>query len=47
MSYFLVVTKPFGAFRRGTLIEDHARIEEILASEHKDYVVRVATSVGN
>ena len=47
MTYFLVVTKPFGAFHRGTLIEDHVRIAEILASEHKDYVVRVATSVGN
>lgn len=46
MNYFLVVTKPFGSFQRGAVIEDLARIEEIMASEHKDYVVRVVTSAG-
>lgn len=47
MSYFLVVTKPFGQFQRGAIIEDFERIEQVLSSEHKDYVVRVATPVGN
>ena len=47
MTYFLVVTKPFGPFHRGAVIEDQARIEEIMVSEHKDYVVRVATSLGS
>lgn len=47
MTYLLVVTKPFGSFQRGAVIEDQARIEEIMASEHKDYVVRVATSLGS
>jgi hypothetical protein len=37
----LVVTRPFAGFARGDVVNDDARIADILASEHAHYVVRV------
>ncbi len=41
MDFFLVVTTPFAGFRRGDVIEDMARIQDVLAGEHQACVVRV------
>jgi hypothetical protein len=46
MHSILVVTKPFGRFARGDLIEDAARIEQILNGEQRRFVVQVAVGSG-
>nr|WP_294511708.1 hypothetical protein [uncultured Rhodopila sp.] len=43
MSFHLVVTKPFLGFVRGDVIADAAKMNEILASDHKKSVNRVAS----
>ena len=45
MSLHLVVTKPFLGFVRGDVIAEAAQIDEILASDHKKSVQRVASPV--
>lgn len=45
MEFILVVTRPFGTFRRGDVIENMTMIEEILRDERASFVVRVAASV--
>jgi hypothetical protein len=42
MKFILVVTRPFGAFARGDVIEDAAKTDEIIRGEHKHDVVPVA-----
>jgi len=42
MQFELVVARPFGGFSRGERIQDPKRVAEILASEHANWVVRVA-----
>ena len=42
MRYTLIVTKPFGTFRRGDMIEGGQEIDSVLNSEHARFVVRVA-----
>ena len=42
MRYALIVTKPFGTFRRGDMIEGGQEIDSVLNSEHARFVVRVA-----
>jgi hypothetical protein len=41
MSGALVVVRPFGQFKVGTVIDDPARITATLAGAHAHYVVRV------
>lgn len=43
MEYILVVTRPFGGYRRGDVIENTTIVEDILAGEYASSVVRVAT----
>ena len=43
MVRYLVVTKPFLEFVRGDVIGDSTKISEILATEHKKFVTKVAT----
>jgi len=45
MEYLLVVRRPFGAFRRGDVIEDMAMITNILAGDLAAFVIRVAATV--
>jgi len=42
MKSILVVTRPFGAFARGDVVEDASKIEEVIRGEHKNDVVPVA-----
>jgi hypothetical protein len=42
MTHLLVVTKSFLAFVRGDIIADSAKVREILSSEHKKFVTKVA-----
>jgi hypothetical protein len=42
MTHLLVVTKAFLAFVRGDVIADGAKIREILSTEHKKFVTKVA-----
>ena len=44
MIHHLVVAKPFLNFARGDIIFDAAKIGEILSSEHKKFVIKVASS---
>jgi hypothetical protein len=44
MTHHLVVTKPFLNYVRGDIIVDVLKISEILASEQKKFVTRVALS---
>jgi hypothetical protein len=43
MTHHLVVAKPFLNFARGNIIFDAAKIAEILSSEHKKFVIKVAS----
>jgi hypothetical protein len=45
MTLHLVVSKPFLGFVRGDTIVDAAKIAEILASDNKKFVTRVAAPV--
>ena len=36
----LIVVRPFGPWRIGDLINDDSTIQQVLASEHADHVVR-------
>lgn len=45
MGFLLVVTRSFGAFRRGDVVEGIAAIEQIQSSEYASFVVRVATTL--
>ena len=38
----LVVVRPFGPWAVGEVVSDEAAVEEILQSEFRDHVVRVA-----
>jgi hypothetical protein len=42
MTNYLVVTKSFLQFTRGDIIADAAKVGEILASEYKKFVTKVA-----
>jgi hypothetical protein len=42
MKSTLVVTRPFGAFVRGDIIQDPSKIEEVVRGEHRNSVVQVA-----
>ncbi len=42
MINYLVVTKPFLNFVRGDIISDAAKMGEILASEYRKFVTKVA-----
>jgi len=42
MNFHLVVLKPFGTYKRGSLITDAATVERILAGPQAAFVVRVA-----
>jgi hypothetical protein len=43
MDFFLVVTAPFARFKRGDIIENMVKIQEVLAGEFRACVVRVGT----
>ena len=45
LRYALIVTRPFGTFRRGDMIEGGQEIDSVLNSEHARFVVRVAINV--
>lgn len=45
MGFLLVVTRSFGAFRRGDVVEGMTAIDQILNSEHAAFVVRVAATL--
>lgn len=40
MAIALIVTNPFGGFRRGDSITDSKKVAEVLASEHRIDVVK-------
>jgi hypothetical protein len=42
MTHQLVVTKPFLSFVRGDIIADVTKISEILSTEYKKFVTKVA-----
>ncbi len=42
MTHHLVVTKPFLNFVRGDIIADAIKMREILDTEHKKFVMKVA-----
>jgi hypothetical protein len=42
MTHHLVVTKPFLNFVRGDIIADFTKISEILSTEYKKFVTKVA-----
>jgi hypothetical protein len=42
MIHQLVVTKPFLDFVRGDTVVDATKISEILSTEHKKFVIKVA-----
>ena len=44
VTYHLVVTQPFLNFVRGDIIVDAVRIDEVLASEHQKFVMKVASN---
>jgi hypothetical protein len=44
MTFHLVVTRSFLNFVKGDIIADVSRIGEILASDHKKFVTKVAVS---
>jgi hypothetical protein len=44
MTHHLVVTKPFLNFVRGDIIADVTKIREFLATEHRRFVMKVATA---
>ena len=41
LSRRLIVRSPFGGYEVGEVIEDVEKIEQILQSEHAQYVVRI------
>jgi hypothetical protein len=45
VQYILVVTRPFGPFRRGDVINDAVLITQIMAGENAASVVRVSTAI--
>jgi hypothetical protein len=45
MTHHLVATRPFLAYVKGDIIDDVAKVREILDSDYKRFVVRVASSV--
>ncbi len=45
MTLHLVVLKPFLGYVRGDIIADAAKIAEILVSDYKKFVTRVASPV--
>jgi len=45
LQFTLIVTRPFGNYRRGDVIENPLTIEQILGSEHARFVVRVAADL--
>ena len=47
MTHHLVVIKPFLSFVRGDIIADAAKITEILSTEYKKYVTKVALPVAS
>ena len=46
MTFQLVAMKPFLGFVRGDIINDTGRILEILASDYRRFVAKVALPVG-
>jgi hypothetical protein len=42
MAYYLVVTQKFLNYVRGDVIAESARISEILSTEHKRFVMKIA-----
>jgi len=47
MNFILVVTSPFSRYKRGDVIEDTIRIEEIAKTEHRACVVRVTPELAS
>lgn len=45
MTNHLVVIKPFLNYVRGDVIADATKVSEILSTEHKKYVTKVAVPV--
>jgi hypothetical protein len=45
MTLHLIVTKPFLGFVKGDIIAEAGKISEILASDYKKFVIRVASPV--
>jgi hypothetical protein len=44
MTFHLVATRPFLGYVRGDIINDVAKVNEILASDYRRFVVKVASS---
>ncbi len=42
MTYRLIVTRPFLDFVRGDIVAEPSKIAEILSTEHKKFVIKVA-----
>jgi hypothetical protein len=42
MTHQLIVTRPFLNFVRGDIIADSGKISEILSTEHRKFVTKVA-----
>lgn len=47
MQVRLVVVRPFGSYRKGSVIEDPAEVGKILGSVNASEVVKVAGSASN
>lgn len=43
---YLVVVRPFGAYRIGDVVTDADAVQRILTSEHADHVVRITPPEG-
>ena len=44
--HYLVVVRPFGSYRIGEIVSDEKIIQDVLASEHAESVVRIVPPVG-
>ncbi len=45
--HYLVVVRPFGSYRIGDIVSDEKTIQEVLASEHAECVVRIVPPAGS
>jgi hypothetical protein len=42
MAHYLVVSRPFLSFVRGDIIADLAKVDDILSTEYKKFVTKIA-----
>ena len=46
MADHLIVTKPFLNFKRGDVILDATQVQQIMSTEYRKFVIRVAEATG-